>query len=72
MGNHCGEKVKSVIAIYQLLNAVPFIPLNRKNWLCNIQTLINYWSLHVLRVISDPTWTRVEDTENLGLQNKDI
>ncbi len=63
MGSFCGQKTCDVIMIYRLLNTTPFIPEDKKEWFKNVQTLINYWSNHLLEVISNLVWRDVEDEE---------
>lgn len=63
MGNHCGEKIRCLIEAFRILNSLPFISLNRPDWLMNAQTMFNYWSYHALTAVSDPKWRVVEVEE---------
>lgn len=49
MGAYCGEKVKSIIEIYRILNGLGFLPIK---FLQNANTLLNFWSLHIIDTIA--------------------
>lgn len=52
MGSICGEKLKSLVELYRILNSLSFISSKRKDWVTNAQTMFNYWCSYIMGLIA--------------------
>lgn len=63
MGCICGEKIRNLVELYGILNAIASFPLNQENFFKNSLLLINHYSENIAYTISNTIWRKPEEHE---------